>query len=94
MERKEHWVQRLADGSQLYGESMPGQTIIEIVDDRRVLIERHEGVVEYGTQRIQVLAKYGAICIMGCGLQLKHMTKQQMIVCGQIDSVQILRRFK
>ncbi len=92
MEQKGHWVQRIADGSQLYGESLPGQTIIEIAGDSRVLVERHEGVVEYGTQRIRIRAKYGVICILGCRLQLKQMTKQQLIVSGQIDSVQIQRR--
>ena len=92
MERRDHWVQRIADGSQLFSETMPGQTIIEIAGDRRVLVERHEGVVEYGPQRIRIRAKYGMICILGCDLLLKHMTRQQLIVSGQIESVQILRR--
>lgn len=94
MERRDHWAQRIADGSQLYSETLPGQTIIEIAGDRRVLVERHDGVVEYGTQRIRIRAKFGIICILGCNLQLKHMTRQQMIVSGQIDSVQIQRRCK
>jgi len=94
MPSKDHWVQRIADESGLYGENLPGVPIVEIAGDRRVLIERHYGVVEYGTQRIRVRTIYGSICISGCNLQLKQMTKQQLIISGQIDSVQIQRRCK
>ena len=84
--------QRLVDHSQLQGESLPGVPIVELAGDRRVLIERHDGVVEYGTEQIRVRVKYGIICVLGCDLQLKQMTKQQLIVSGQINSIQILRR--
>lgn len=92
MGQKGNWIQRIADGTQLYGESVPGQTIIEIAGDRRILVEQHEGVVEYGIQRIRIKAKYGIICITGCQLQLKQMSREQLIVTGQIESVQIQRR--
>ena len=92
MGQKGNWARRMVDGAQLYGEPVPGQTIIEIAGDRRVLVERHEGVVEYGNQKIRVKAKYGIICITGCQLQLKQMSREQLIVTGQIESVQIQRR--
>ena len=31
---------------------LPGQPVVELVGDRRVLIENHIGVTEYGTERI------------------------------------------
>ena len=86
------WMQKLADRADLSAEPLPGLPIIEIAGDTRVLIERHDGVVEYGTQRIRIRVRYGVICILGCDLQLKQMTKQQLIVSGQIDSIQIHRR--
>lgn len=92
MAQKGHWMQRLADGADLYGETLPGVPVVEIAGDRRVLIERHRGVVEYGAQRICVRVSYGIICVTGCGLELTRMTGQQLIISGQIDCVQLQRR--
>lgn len=92
MADKDRWVQRIAAGSHMYGESLPGVPVVEIAGDRRVLVERHEGVIEYGTEQIRIRVKYGVICIGGCGLELKQMTKQQLVVSGRIDCIQIQRR--
>jgi sporulation protein YqfC len=92
MEQSRHWVQRLADGAQLYGETLPGVPLIEIAGDHRVLIENHNGVIEYDRERIRVRVRYGALCITGCGLELTHMTRSQLVISGQIDSVQLQRR--
>lgn len=94
MAEKGNWVQRIADGSEIYGQTLPGVPIVEIAGDRRVLIERHEGVIEYGTERIRIRVKYGTICICGTCLELKQMTKEQLIVSGRVDCVQIQRRCK
>lgn len=92
MTQRGHWVQRLADSADLYGEPLPGVPIVEIAGDRRVLIERHGGVIEYGGQRIRVRVRYGIICVTGCNLELTRMTGQQLIISGQIDCVQLQRR--
>ena len=75
----------------LPGESLPNQPLIELIGDRRVLIENHLGVICYGNCDIKVSVRYGTICIQGSGLQLVNMTHQQLIVTGQIDSVSIKR---
>lgn len=93
MAQKANWIQRIADGSQVCGESLPYVPIVELAGDKRVLIERHNGVVEYDTERIKVLVKYGTVCVQGGGLQLKQMTKEQLVVTGRIDSVQIQRGY-
>ena len=89
---KNHWVKWIASGTQICGESLPGIPVVEIAGDRRVLIERHEGVIEYGTELIRIRVQYGVVCIGGCDLQLKQMTKQQLVVSGRIDTIQIQRR--
>ena len=92
MAQKGHWVQKIADGADLYGEPLPGVPIVEIAGEGRVLIERHGGVIEYGDQRIRVRVRFGTICVLGNGLELTRMTKQQLIISGQIDCVQLQRR--
>lgn len=73
-------------------DAVPGQPIIEIAGDRRVLIENHQGVAAYGREKILVHVKYGSICICGCNLELMHMTKEQLVIHGRIDSVVLQRR--
>ena len=92
MSQNGHWVQKLADGADLHGEPLPGVPVIEIAGDHRVLIERHKGVIEYGTERIRVRVRYGVVCISGCGLELTLMTNQQLIISGQINAVTLQRR--
>ena len=75
-------LQRLADGADLSAEPLPGQPIVEIAGDRRVLIENHFGVK----------VKYGLVCVYGCNLELIRMTKEQLIISGRIDAVTLIRR--
>lgn len=92
MGRSHQILSRLADRAELGEEPLPGQPIVEIAGDRRVLIENHCGVKEYGRERIGVKVKYGLVNICGSGLELQHMTKQQLVVSGRIDAISLCRR--
>ncbi len=69
-----------------------GLPIVELAGDRRVLIENHFGVVAYGTERICVKVKYGVLCICGLEMELEKMTKDQLVISGEIGSVTIQRK--
>lgn len=92
MERK--WVQRLADTADLAGEPLPGVPLVELAGENRVLIEGHCGVTQYSREQITVKVRYGCVRICGCGLELSRMSKEQLIVTGQIDAVKLIRRGK
>lgn len=92
MGRKQEFFYRLTDGMDLPGEPLPGQPIIEIAGESRVLIENHCGVKEYSRERIGIQVKYGMVCVCGSCLELKHMTSQQLVISGKIDTVTLLRR--
>lgn len=89
---KENWAQRLTEGMDLTGETLPGESLAELAGDRRVLVEGHRGVTEYCRERITVKVRYGWLSIVGCGLELRQMSKQQLVVSGRIDGIQIRRR--
>ena len=91
MERR-NWMQKLADEADLPGELLPGVPVVEVAGEHRVLIERHEGVTEYSRERICVKVRYGLVCVCGCGLELTRMTREQLVISGQIDCVQLQRR--
>ena len=87
------WMQRLADGADLYGEQLPGVPVVELAGDRRVLIERHSGVTRYSPCVITVKVSYGVVHINGTGLELTQMTRHQLVISGCIQAISLERRF-
>ena len=92
MTKGEGFWERLAEMAELPGEGIPGQSMVELLGENRVLIEGHRGVREYSREKIGVNVKYGTVCICGCGLELAYMTAQQLVIRGRIDTVTLLRR--
>lgn len=92
MAKGKHWTQRLADAADLAAEPVPGVTVVELAEDRRVLIERHQGVTEYCRERITVKVRFGCIAVCGQGLELNRMSKDQLVISGRIEAVQLCRR--
>lgn len=78
-------------GADLPGEVLPGQPLVEITGDCRVLIENHGGVTAYGCQEIHIKVSFGKVCICGSGLELARMTKQQLVITGHIHCVKLQR---
>ena len=92
MGKANHFLNRLADGADLGEEPLPGQSILEIAGENRVLIENHMGVREYSRERIGVKVKFGQINVCGDCLELRHMTKHRLVISGRIHSVVLCRR--
>ncbi len=92
MRKERNFWEHMMKQTTLAQESVPGQPIIEIAGSHRVLIENHQGVAAYGKERILVNVKYGSVCVCGCNLEMIHMTKEQLVICGKIDSVGLQRR--
>lgn len=85
-------MEQLTAATDLQDEPIPGLPLIEIAGDRRVLIEHHCGVTEYGDCKVGVKVKYGCILVCGNDLELSRMTKDQLIICGRIEAVKLIRR--
>ena len=82
----------LWDRLDLPGESLPGQVLVEISGENRVLIEHHCGVREYSRERIGVTVKYGMLQVCGSCLELRCMTREQLVISGRIDCIVLKRR--
>ena len=90
-----HWRNlwdHLAGGFDLDSEAMPGELLIELYGNKRVLIENHCGVLEYLTDRICVKVKNDQVCVTGQGLWLSLISKERLVICGRIDSVHLVER--
>ena len=86
------WMQRLADHAELNDEILPGQTVLELIGEGRVLIEGHGGVYVYSDVEICVKVKYGVLKIVGRNLKLSQMTLYKLIISGFISEIYLIRR--
>lgn len=89
MRDRESILGRLASAADLSSEPIPGLPLVELLGKQRVLIENHHGVIQYCPNEIVIKVSYGPLIICGCGLKLSLMTKQQLIVTGQIRQIQL-----
>ena len=92
MGKGRRFLERMVTDTELMQEPMPGQTIVEMAGYSRVLIENHKGVRAYGREKIVVGVGYGLLTVCGCNLELQHMSKEQLVIRGRIDGVNLHRR--
>ncbi len=91
MKKREDILAWLAEGAELSGEPIPGQSLVEIAGDSRVLIENHLGIREYTRERICVRLKLGLVTICGERLELGKVSREQLIIRGLIQGVHLQR---
>lgn len=91
MIRKSRFLDGIFFGADLPGETLPGKPLVEIIGDKRVLIENHFGVTAYCDKEICVKTSLGCVCITGSELMLAQMTRQQLVIVGRVDGVHLLR---
>jgi len=89
--QKSYWY-RLLDTIDLPVEANTALPLIEIVGNRRVLIENHRGVSVYGKDEICIRTKNGEIIVQGCELTLAQMTKERLIITGTVERVSLCGR--
>ena len=92
MHKDRRILQWLTENPELPGERIPGQSLLELAADRRVLIENHGGVTQYSRSRIGIKVRFGQILVCGCNLELARMTKEQLVITGRIESITLTRR--
>ena len=64
-------------------------SLIEIYDNKRVLIENHKGITCYECNEIIVKVKNGTVCVCGTKLCLSRMNKSKLVISGIINAVHI-----
>lgn len=89
--KKRYLINQLLEQSAPSGETMPLQPLVELCANKRVLVENHNGVTEYSDGRIGVAVRFGTVLVIGDNLQLNRITKCQLVICGNIQSIQLLK---
>ncbi len=73
-------------------QKISGFPVVEVCGDRRVLLEFHSGIEEYTAGSIRVRVKYGCIHVEGECLRVRRMSPEQLLICGRIDHIHLIRR--
>lgn len=92
MKRQEWILEKIASVTDLEAEAPPKLPLVELAGQRRVLIENHQGVIQYGAQEICINVSFGHINVQGNHLKLAKMTKEQLIITGLISGVSLCSR--
>lgn len=77
--------------AQLSAQPLPGMPILELMEDRRILIENHSGVRAYTDCHIAVGVRFGAVHIEGSRMEIVKMTDNQLVICGSINAIRLER---
>ena len=86
------WIRQVVDHAELMDEVIPGQPVVELLGEGRVLIEGHKGVVAYSDCEISVNTRIGVVAIAGCNLKLTNMSASKLIISGNVFCVQLAGR--
>lgn len=80
------WKERFAELDD--GTLLP-RTLAELYGNDRLLVERHRGILSYGTECIRVAATYGILTVTGADLRLCCMSRSQLVIRGSIGCVRV-----
>lgn len=64
---------------------------LTMVGNGDLLIENFKGIIEYDNDRIRINTNSGIIKITGTGLGIKEITSEDLMVKGDISSLEFLR---
>lgn len=85
--KKEDLSRNLAASFDMPGELMTGTPKITLTGNRSVLVENHDGIRGFSTERVCIGCCYGEMEIIGRDLQLRLLKKDEIEVEGDIGSV-------
>ena len=84
---KNRFLPSVPDAIARCGTPLPGVPLVEVCNNRRILVENHQGIVAYENSKIIVKVRSGSISICGDQLQLIRMSRYQLIITGAISDV-------
>ena len=71
---------------------LPDTPLVELTDERRVLVENHGGITEFEPELIRVRVRFGTLAVHGRCLCIAKMSAKQLVITGRIDGVTLERK--
>jgi sporulation protein YqfC len=79
----------IAERFELPPEALSGVPKLTLTGSRRVLVENHRGLLEYSRERIEINGGRVRLRLLGEGLELRAMNGSDILVTGDIYSVEL-----
>lgn len=71
--------------------TLPGEPIIEVYGDRRVLVEGCCAVLQYAGNCIKLRNPSTIICVVGSDLHMVEISSSQTVITGKVENISICR---
>ena len=78
-------AEELSDRLGLPGDLIFGSAKITVIASKRILVENHRGILEYGNERIVIRLDRAKLCLSGSGFEISAMNKNQILICGKLQ---------
>lgn len=82
------WREDIAERLELPAEAA-GLVKVTISGKRRVLVEFHRGILEYGPECIEVAVRAGKVRVVGSELELTAMDSEAVLITGAVSAVEM-----
>lgn len=82
------WREDIAERLELCAEAV-GLMKVTVSGKRRVLVEFHRGILEYGPDCIEVAVRGGRVRVLGSALKLTAMDGEAVLVTGAVSAVEL-----
>ncbi len=88
LKKRKALLMNLAERLELPEEAVSGATKLSVTGGKRILIENHRGILEYGSERIAVRTDSGTLILSGTELHLLGMNEQELLFGGRLQNVE------
>ena len=61
--------------------------LINLIGDEKLVISNHKGIVEYVKEQVRVKTSIGIVKVQGCGLVMKEISDENIVIMGKINAV-------
>lgn len=75
------------DNFTLGNDVLRNATLLHVLDNIRIHVENHKGIIEYSVDKIRINTKKGIIHITGNDLYLKEIDMTDILIFGRIRSI-------
>lgn len=82
-------MKKIADAVDIPADVISATPKITLTGDTRALIENHRGLLEYGGEMISINGGGMTLKLRGDGLELRAMTKREILISGHIWAVEL-----
>lgn len=88
--RRRGFLEKTAQLLDLPGDAVAGLPLVELVGDGRLRVENHRGILAYDPREVHIGGGRMAIRVRGLDLELKVMNREELLITGQIFSVELV----